>query len=256
MSKKLVLLLTILFIIVAYIFNVDRMIKNQLSTFQTYVTTNYLNTIVFISSNFNKYINQISYIEQLKKQTTQLQEIKIQHEILKNKFNELERTNPLNESYISNFKKISVLSYKNFLEKSIINLEQQTFPKDYITGLITPEGYSAGIVLNQNNRTVSFLNENKKCNYAVFIGENYAPGITSGKNYDGKLIIKHIPLWKKIKKGDKIITSGMDAIFPYGVNVGEVLEIEKLDNTQKVYAKTYGETINSRHFYLYIKEIK
>lgn len=253
MSKTLFIVISIILILFAYIFNADRIVKNNLSAAQNYITDKYLDGVVFVSSSVNKYFNQLNYIDQLKVQNEEFQKYKSLYEITKNNIKELEKLNNLKYDNEHNLSKIKVLSYNNFLEKSIVTLEATDLAPNKITGLITFDGHSAGIVFKKENDTLAFLNENKKCNYAVFLGENEAPGITSGKTLNGDLEIDHIPLWKKIKEGDKVITSGMDGIFPHGVNVGEVIEVIKLDNTQKAFVKTYADTLSSRDYYLFLK---
>jgi cell shape-determining protein MreC len=80
-------------------------------------------------------------------------------------------------------------------------------------------GISSAIALKQDNKTIALLNQNKKCNYTVFIGKKQVPGITSGVTKDNKMLIKFIPIWKHINIDDEVITSGMDKIFPYGIKV-------------------------------------
>jgi rod shape-determining protein MreC len=121
---------------------------------------------------------------------------------------------------------------------------------DKILALSTIDGYSAGIVIKQDNQIIAYLNNNEKCNYAVFIGNNNIPGITSGINNKNELIIKYIPKWNEIKVGDEVFTSGMDDIFPSGLKVGTVLKIETNSNTQTAYIKTSVDVLSKKYFYI------
>ena len=149
------------------------------------------------------------------------------------------------------FKKIKVLSYFKLNDNSKVIIDYKDIKKDKIYPLITYDGYSAGIALNQKNRNIAYLNNNERSNYTVFIGNSNAPGITSGINENGKLKIKHIPLWKKININDEVITSGMDNIFPYGIKDGKVLKIDKMETTQNILCKPYGKVLSQRYFYIF-----
>ncbi len=109
-------------------------------------------------------------------------------------------------------------------------------------------------MLKQNNQTVSYLNPNPKCNYAVFIGKTNAPGITSGANKKGDIIIKYIPKWYMINVDDEVITSGMDDIFPKGIKVGIITSIKELPNTKIATIKPYAKVLSKKNFYLINKD--
>ena len=116
--------------------------------------------------------------------------------------------------------------------------------------LVTKNGQSAGIVLNENNQTISYLNQNKKCTYSVFIGKQNAPGITYGTDDKNNIIIKHIPKWYKININDRVITSGMDSIFPNGIKVGKIIELKDDLNTKIAIVKPNENSLGLKYFYI------
>ena len=251
MNKKLILFLSILAIGIAYIFNIDKVINNKLSILNKNISSAYLNTLISIELNIDKYFNQLDYIEQLKQSNKQNQQYKTLYDIKLNEFNELNKLVNLNYDTNHTLYKVKVLSYYKLNDYSKVIIDLKGKQINSISALLTYDGYSAGIILNKENQNIAYLNQNKKCNYAIFIGKEKTPGITSGVTKEGLLKILHIPLWKDVSIGDKIITSGMDSIFPFGIKVGEVVNIIKEADTIKILAKPYAKVTGERNFYLY-----
>ena len=121
---------------------------------------------------------------------------------------------------------------------------------DSIFGLIT-DNYSAGIVVNKDGYAVGLLNGNKDCSYAVFIGEGKAPGIITASENQEELLIKFIPIWAQINKGDEVITSGMDNIFFEGLKVGRIIEVTNLADMKIATVKPYVNVLKKKYFYTY-----
>ena len=80
-----------------------------------------------------------------------------------------------------------------------------------------------------------------------------APGITSGMDDNGNLLIGHIPKWFSVNVNDEVITSGMDEIYPYGVRVGRVIGSKNLLNTKMAIVKPYASVISKKYFYIITK---
>ena len=251
MNKKLLLFLSILAIGIAYIFNIDRVINNKLSVLNKNISSAYLHSLVSVESKINKYFNQLNYIDQLKQSNQQNQQFKTLYDIKTSEFNELNKL--INLKYDTNhtLHKVKVLSYYKLDDYSKVVVDLKGKQINSINALLTYDGFSAGIILNKGNQNIAYLNQNKRCNYAVFIGSEKTPGITSGVTKDGLLQILHIPLWKSVNIGDEIITSGMDSIFPFGIKVGKVENIIKEADTIKILAKPYSKVLGERDLYLY-----
>jgi rod shape-determining protein MreC len=176
---------------------------------------------------------------------------KLLYKITNKRLQELEQNKIIDKNLSLNY--VEVLSYLNINNFSKVLLDTDIKINDKILALSTIDGYSAGIVIQQDNQTIAYLNNNEKCNYAVFIGSNNIPGITSGTNKKNNLIIKYIPKWNEIKVGDKVYTSGMDNIFPSGLEVGVVLKVETNSNTQTAYIKPSVDVLRKKYFYIIIK---
>lgn len=248
MNKKVLLILFLLFYI-GYYFHFDEYIQYKIFQITKNISSLTINSIDFIKNNINIYMQKVSYIENLEKQNNQNNQYKIKYNILKNKIDEY---NSSLLSYDSNLslKKVSILSYKKFNDysKAILNSD---ILDNKIYALLTNNGFSAGIVIKENKQTIAYFNNNQRANYTVFIGKNNISGITSGINFNGKLIIKYVPLWRDVNIGDKIVTSGLDNIFPFGIKVGTVISIEKNNMMQEILCEPYSNSIKQRYFYLY-----
>jgi rod shape-determining protein MreC len=181
--------------VVLYIFDIDRVIEKNFSILSKNLSTLYINSITTTKELFNKYINQLQYIKQLEYDNKNLINYKVLYTVAQNRLKELENKVDINNSNKLSFKKVKALSYYSFDTNSKVildlNLNNQ---EDKIGALITYSGYSVGIVIKKGSLLVAILNNDQKCNYAVFIGKDRASGITTGMDKDGILTIDYIPL--------------------------------------------------------------
>ncbi|WP_456456884.1 rod shape-determining protein MreC [Nitratifractor sp.] len=117
-----------------------------------------------------------------------------------------------------------------------------------IYGLIQDE-VVAGIARYSGGLLDGILLSNPKCRFDVFIGPKRYPGIAEG--VDKNLIaVKFIPKWAKIKKGDRVETSGLDGIFFANIPVGVVQKTLVEGSYQTAYVRTYADTMHPGIFFL------
>ena len=253
MNKKFTLFFIILTISILYIFNIEKFIQNKLSVLNNTIKSTYITIFSSINQTIDTYLNQIDYIKELEITNDINQKYKLLYYAKQNELKDLNANVQLITSYDSDLdlKKVKVLSYYKFNDNSRVTIDQNDLNSSNIYSLITFDGYSAGIVLNKNGSSIAYLNNNDRCNYTVFIGEENAPGITSGFDATGQLLIKYVPIWKKVSIGDEVITSSMDSIFPFGIKVGKVTDIKVKDNIQEILVLPYAKTIGKRDYYLY-----
>ena len=251
MNKKFILFLLLVIIGVTYLFDLEKVIQNKFSLLNKSIQSTYINIFVSITNSIDKYINQVDYITQLKTSNEKHLKYKSLYETTKSSLNELNKNIDIIKPLNLDLEKVKVLSYYKFNDFSRVLIDKKDFKNSKIYALITFDGYSAGIVLNKENSAIAYLNENAKCNYTVFIGKDNVPGITSGIQEDGQLIIKYVPIWQNVTIGDEVITSSMDNIFPYGIKVGKVTSIDIQDNIQEVVVMPYAKNLGNRDYYLY-----
>jgi rod shape-determining protein MreC len=249
MNKKILFIFLTILVLLGYIFHIDKIIYNKIQ-----------NTTLDIKSFYNKYFEDtskyLSSIYQQQKTINTLQGKLSTNQHFKNLY-EIEhqelislKQNFLDNNISTKLQYVEALSYLNLNDFSKVILDTNLTTNNKIFGLITLDNFSAGIVLTQNNKTIGYLNSNPKCNYAVFIGANKAPAITSGTTKTGDIIVQYIPKWYDVNINDKVITSGMDGIFPIGIKVGIVTNIKELSNTKTATIKPYTKVLSKKYFYI------
>ena len=87
----------------------------------------------------------------------------------------------------------------------------------------------AGVVLEAEEHTAKvLLLRDEDFAAVVYGGENREEGLLTGDG--GKLLkMQYLALLSSIKKGDEVYTSAASSIFPAGILVGKVVEMEKAD---------------------------
>jgi rod shape-determining protein MreC len=127
-------------------------------------------------------------------------------------------------------------------ETVIVNKgEQHGVKKDM--AVITPEGLVGKVQhASQFTSTVQLLSAlDQKNRISAYVqGNENVFGLIEG--YDEKrraLLLKRIPYNAKIKKKQKVLTSGLGGIFPKGLVIGEVIEVvpDQYGLTKMVYVK-------------------
>lgn len=247
--RKFIFFILFVAISLSYIFELDELLAKKFSFFND-LKLSYIDKVINISTTIEEHFNQVATIERLSKENEELKEYKILYTSTQKQLDTLkELVIDLNSHELKpQINLVKVLSYISFNDFTKVWLDQEK-NDDTILGLIT-EDYAAGIVVNKDNRAVALLNGNKECSYAVFIGANKAPGIiTSTKN--GEMVIKFIPIWSEIEKGDEVITSGMDNIFFEGLKVGRIEEITSLPDMKIATVKPYANVLKKKYFYTY-----
>lgn len=231
-----------------YIFEVDKVIARNFNHFET-LKNFYIETILSIQETREKYFNQVNTIKELQEQNKELRNYKLLYQASKNELDSILQTINNPNSVTEQIKFAKVLSYIDFNDYTKVWLDLKK-EDNSILGLIS-DNYAAGIVVNQNGSSKALLNGNEKCNYAIFIGKDKAPGIIHPSKNAHTLIAKFIPIWFDIKEGDEVITSGMDSIFFQGLKVGRVISIKKMQDIQEATIEPYAKVLKQKHYFVY-----
>lgn len=250
--NKFIFFILFLAISLGYLFEVDEMIARNFNPFDKIKKT-YINIIVSLQETTEKYFKQVTTIQELQEENKELRPYKILYESTSNELDSVLKTVNNPNSTTDQVKFVKVLSYIDFDNFTKVWLDMKK-EDDSILGLIS-QGYAAGIVVNQKGRAKALLNGNEKCNYAIFIGDKKAPGIIHPSKNGHKLIAKYVPIWFDIKKGDEVITSGMDNIFFEGLKVGKVESIKKIQDIQEATITPYANVLKQKSFFVY-KQVK
>lgn len=143
---------------------------------------------------------------------------------------------------------VRALSYVRFGDPHRVWIEMDHFDAKKVYGLLY-RGYTAGIVVSNNNRAMALLNGDVKSSYAVNVGTSMAPGIVRGNN-ERRLIVEFIPTWIPISVGDEVVTSGLDKIFLAGLKVGKVVSITRASGYQSAVIEPYFYGKNPAYFHV------
>ena len=215
--------------------------------------SSYNNSIKYTQDTIDKHFYQTSQIETLKQD---LEKYENNHLVIQQLASEVNDLFTLNHSNLKSLPKVQLtrtISYAEFGNLNKLWLDLDDYNSSKIYGLIFKE-MVAGIVISKNNKPLALLNKDVKCSYAVYVGEQKAPGVAHGNN-EKNIIVKFIPSWLKIEAGDEVITSGLDNIFFKGLKVGRVLSITKSQGYQNAVIEPYYDSNEPNYFHI-IKEIR
>lgn len=248
--RKFLFFVILIFAIALYLFKVDEKIVKNFNSFNE-LKVFYIDKIVNFTTTLENYFEQITTIKSLKNENKELKEYKILYQSTKEQLKAIKElmlnTNP--EVLKPKIELVKVISYVSFKDFTKVWLNQEK-NDDTILGLIS-DSYAAGIAINKDGKLVGLLNGNKECSYAVFIGEEKAPGIITSGEKANTLEIKFIPVWTKIEVGDEVVTSGMDSIFFEGLKVGKVTQISNLPEMKIAKIEPYAKVLEKKYFYTY-----
>jgi rod shape-determining protein MreC len=221
------------------------------------VKENFLNLVNGVKENIVSLSNYISIsYEKYILNTKKIDFLEMENKILKEKLQKIESRLNLCKD-LNYFKKLNfpnltfsqTISYAHLPDMSQIYI-------DYNKKILFPKGLvynnlAAGIVIkNFGNYSLALLNSNPKTTYTVFIGKKEIPGIFYGKIN----IIKYIPRFKEIKKGDIVITSGLDGVFYKGAKVGIITKVIEKKLYQEASIKLFYNSQTPTFFYVIDKK--
>ncbi len=111
------------------------------------------------------------------------------------------------------------------------------------------DGVAAGIAEFRDGRLYGYLNDNSKSRFSVYIGKHKAPGVAIGVE-PRKMIVKFIPKWYEIKRGDMVFTAGLDRIFYAGIPVGKVRSVETESAYKVANIETFDDPYHPNEYFL------
>ncbi|MGC4375815.1 rod shape-determining protein MreC [Fictibacillus sp. Mic-4] len=117
----------------------------------------------------------------------------------------------------------------------------------------TTEGFIGKVVkVGAFYSTVQLISDNDRTNRvsAIVQGNKRVFGTIEG--YDDKkrrLLLKKIPIEAKVKKGQKVVTSGLGEVFPSGLLIGEVTDVkpDEYGLTKTAYVKPAADLYDLDH---------
>jgi len=250
MKTKLVVIIILLFGLTVLLSRDDGRITDTLLSIINPIKQNYKNITQEIEDKSRSYIFQKESIEKLTKENRILRQRLLEQTYyikqVKNIYNVLPKLSRLPLHNISITETISYVKLNSFSQ--IILTKPKGLVEDRLYGLIQGN-VVAGVASVHTNQLYGYLTSSDKCRFAVFIGKKKAPGIAIGLEKN-EMMIKFIPKWYKIKAGDKVYTSGLDAIFFTDIPVGIVTKIEIQSSYKVAHIKTYSDIFHPKTFFL------
>ncbi|WP_200763729.1 rod shape-determining protein MreC [Nitrosophilus alvini] len=247
MNKKVLFSLLFLLLFIGSV-KLSDALQSRLLFFTNFLKSTYLDISGYFENLIFEHIKQQETIQKLYNENLKLKETHLKYPAYKNELFALKNECNASASFDFETKVVRVLSYAKFGDFMRLWIDFEEFEPEKIYG-ITKNGYAAGIVVSKNGKPLALLNGDPKCSYAVEIGEVKAPGIATGKN-EREMEVKFIPMWKEIKVGDEVITSGLDMIFFHGIKVGKVARIKKSGSYKTALVRTYADILSPRYFTL------
>lgn len=217
------------------------------------IKSTYRDGLEYIHETVYTHTFQAEHIEELE---DKLQKYENNHLVMQQLASEINDMYEMNHSEMKSDPRVElvrVISYAKFANFNKVWIEVPDYNASKIYGLVYKE-LVAGIVVPKNGKALALLNQDIKSSYAVFIGDQHAPGIAHGNN-SKNIIIKFIPSWFEIHEGDEVSTSGLDNIFFKGLKVGKVLSITKSQGYQNALVEPYYNANDPNYFYM-IKSVQ
>ncbi|QSZ41453.1 rod shape-determining protein MreC [Sulfurimonas aquatica] len=228
-------------------------IQSPIISSLNYIKTSYHNTTQFFQDAIDRHTFQASLIQTQKEQLKDYEKNKLIIQELTNEISDIYKINNSTLSQNPNVELVRSISYQKFGDFNRVWIDMPDYNASKIYGLVY-QGLVAGIVIPKNERALGVLNRDIKSTYAVYVGEQNAPGIAHGNN-EKNIMVKFIPTWFKIKTGDEVTTSGLDNIFFAGLKVGRVLSVTSSQGYQNAIIEQYYQDQKPNYFHL-IRKIK
>jgi len=97
--------------------------------------------------------------------------------------------------------------------------------------VISPNGLVGRVgSVSENSAQVSLITDREMAVGAIIQKTRETNGIVEGLGDSNELRMINIPYYSKINEGDRIISSGLSAIYPPGINIGTVMEVSREPN--------------------------
>lgn len=250
MKTRLIVIAILLLMLTVLLSRNDERISDTLLGISNPIKQSYQDFTHNLEDKSHSYIFQKESIEKLSKENRILRKRLLEQihyiEQVQNIYEVLPDLSRLPVPNISITETISYMKLNSFSQ--IILTKPKDLEENRLYGLLQGR-VVAGIATVNSNQLYGYLTSDKKCRFSVFIGESKAPGIALGSTQN-EMIVKFIPKWYKIKVGDAVVTSGLDAIFFADVPVGIVTKIEVRSSYTVAYIKTYSDIFHPKTFFL------
>ena len=211
------------------------------------IKSSYFDTIESIENTYDEHFIQASTIKRLKKENVQYKKDHLLLASIAKEYNTLLQLNHSKELIHTKVHLARAISYAKFSDRNKMWLEIDDYNSSSMYGLVI-NNKSAGIVVDNLGKPMALLNADLKNSYAVYIGDEKAPGIARGKGTK-EMVVEFIPTWIKLHIGDEVKTSGLDKLFFEGILTGKVISISQAQGYQSAVIMPYANTDSLGYFH-------
>lgn len=209
----------------------------------------YLDGLTALGDFVEKYLAQAATIDRLKAENKMLAEQARYLAPFASEVKSLSGLKGYTKEIAPKVKGVRVLAYAALPDFHKVWLDYDEGNGSKIYGLLYNDKTAGIVVESDGSQALALLNGAPKCSYAVYVGDEEAPGIVMGRHGE-EMIVRYIPAWKEVKVGDEVVTSGLDGIFFPGVAVGKVTKVHKLNAYKEASIVPYYDGYNPDFFYL------
>ncbi|MDQ7042894.1 MAG: rod shape-determining protein MreC [Sulfurimonas sp.] len=244
-------LFSYLFVIIALLIGAlyyNNTIQSPIISSLNTIKTSYHNINESIKNSIDEYFTQASAIKELRQNLLKYENNHLVMQELASEIHDLYQENRSPLKLNTKVELVRAISYEKFGNFNRLWMEVPDYNSSKIYGISYKE-LVAGIIISKNGRALALLNQDIKSAYAVYVGNNSAPGIVHGNN-NNLLIVNFIPAWSKIEKGDEVITSGLDNIFIKGLKVGRVISVTTEQGYQNAIIEPYYKSNEPSYFHM------
>jgi len=242
-NRYFLLILAIVLLLIKYNFNA--LLKEPVLGATYEIKSEYISIVEGIKDFIQRHIDQEKTIQRLKKEVKQLRKSADLSVAFAGKLRSILKDK--SSLYNPELNITRAVSYVKLADYNKVWLDFKAKKKDKIYGLMY-QGYTAGIAMPRDGKTLGLLQGDSKCIFSVYIGDKKIPGVVFGDKDD--MLIRYIPAWMKVKKGDEVYTSGLDGIFFEGIKVGYVSEITKEESYISATVKPYAKVLVPGYFHI------
>jgi len=247
MIKRALLALAAFIAIFAF-FWIDSLLRHDLLEFSREIKAAVLEKKERLFHKISTLFDQSRKIEALERKVAQLQRCCHLYDDIKYRYDRLVKAHHIAfDPDGFHLKLVRMIAYKKIGDFTSAWLDAP-LKRGKIYGLVGESGV-AGIALDDGSGAYALFNGNKKCSYTVNIGKD-TKGIATGSGDNRFVIVKYIPSFAPLKVGDRVYTNGFDNIFPYGVEVGEVVKFWQEGSYKVARVKTVEDLRQPLYFWL------
>jgi len=253
MNKELLSYLVVIIALIVGALYYSTAIQSPIITSLNFIKSNYHNSITFVQTKINQHIFQAHTIEELSKKLEKYENNHLVMQQLASEINDLYKEKNSQFQVNPKVELVRTISYEKLGNLNRVWMDIPEYNSSKIYGLTYKE-LVAGIIIPKDGKALGLLNKDIKSTYSVYIGNQLAPGIVHGNN-DEFLVVNFIPAWFEIKKGDEVMTSGLDNIFFKGLKVGKIISTTKSQGYQNAVIEQYYKANDPNYFHM-IRSVK